>query len=67
MPIVFLIFNSIKTKQPKANKNHWIYKLQNAYGSKNLNAVYGCGEDRNPRIALVFMNPTKRNVATDKS
>lgn len=42
-------------------------KLQVIYGSKELNSVYGCGEDRNPRIALVFMNPTKRNIATDKS
>lgn len=41
--------------------------LQTIYGSKNLNPVYGCGEDHNPRIALVFMNPTKRNIATDKS
>ncbi len=42
-------------------------ELQNAYGSKDLNSVYGCGEDCNPRVALVFMNPTKRNIATDKS
>lgn len=42
-------------------------KLQNTYGSKDLNSVYGCGEDNNPRVALVFMNPTKRNIATDKS
>ena len=42
-------------------------KLQIEYGSANLNSVYGCGEDKNPKIALVFMNPTKRNIATDKS
>ena len=42
-------------------------ELQNAYGSKDLNSVYGCGEDCNPRVALVFINPTKRNIATDKS
>jgi len=42
-------------------------ELQNTYGSKELNSVYGCGEDSNPRVALVFMNPTKRNIATDKS
>ena len=41
--------------------------LQKTYGSKDLNSVYGYGEDYNPRIALVFMNPTKRNIATDKS
>lgn len=42
-------------------------ELQNFYGSKDLNSVYGCGQDINPRVALVFMNPTKRNIATDKS
>lgn len=42
-------------------------ELQNTYGSKELNSVYGYGESCNPRMALVFMNPTKRNIATDKS
>lgn len=42
-------------------------QLQNKYGSKNLNSVYGCGQDKNAKLALVFMNPTKRNIATDKS
>lgn len=42
-------------------------ELQIKYGSKELNSVYGCGEKNNPQIALVFMNPTKRNVATDKT
>lgn len=42
-------------------------ELQIKYGSKELNSVYGCGEKNNPRIALVFMNPTKRNIATDKT
>lgn len=42
-------------------------KLQNKYGSKELNSVYGCGCLNNPKVALVFMNPTKRNIATDKS
>ena len=41
--------------------------LQELYGSKNLNAVYGCGEDTNPELVLVFMNPTKKNIATNKS
>ncbi len=35
-------------------------ELQNIYGSKELNSVYGCGEDYNPQVALVFMNPTNR-------
>ena len=42
-------------------------ELQNDYGSKNLNSVCGYGRQNNPRVALVFMNPTKRNIATDKS
>lgn len=42
-------------------------KLQDIYGSKNLNSVYGFGEEHNPKVALIFMNPTKRNIATDKS
>ena len=42
-------------------------KMQSKYGSKELNSVYGCGCLNNPRVALVFMNPTKRNIATDKS
>ena len=42
-------------------------ELQNIYGSEGLNSVYGGGCDKNPRIALVFMNPTKRNIATSKS
>ncbi len=39
-------------------------KLQTQYGAKGLHSVYGCGCDTNAKIALVFMNPTKRNIAT---
>ena len=49
------------------NLNKQYDELQKTYGSKDLNSVYGCGENSNPRVALVFMNPTKRNIATDKS
>ena len=42
-------------------------KLQDIYGSKELNSVYGGGCNKNAKVALVFMNPTKRNIATDKS
>lgn len=42
-------------------------ELQYKYGSKNLNSVYGCGCSNSPKVALVFMNPTKRNIATDKN
>lgn len=42
-------------------------KLQNQYGSKDLNSVYGYGCATCPKAVLVFMNPTKRNIATAKS
>lgn len=42
-------------------------ELQSVYGSNELNSVYGGGCDKSPKIALVFMNPTKRNIATSKS
>ncbi len=48
----------------KLNKQY--DKLQNIYGSKELNSVYGYGQENNPKVALVFMNPTKRNIATNK-
>ena len=42
-------------------------QLQTIYGSKELNSVYGNGCSISPRAALVFMNPTKRNIATNKT
>ena len=48
----------------KLNKIYDSLQLQ--YGSKDLNSVYGYGAF-SPDIALVFMNPTKRNIATSKS
>ncbi|MCK4386962.1 MAG: hypothetical protein KAV41_02690 [Candidatus Pacebacteria bacterium] len=41
-------------------------KLQEKYGDKTLDAVYGAGCIKRPNIMFVFMNPTARNVATDK-
>ncbi len=41
-------------------------KLQNKYGDKSLNSIYNGGCTNNPDICFVFMNPTKRNIATDK-
>lgn len=41
--------------------------LQDVYGSKELNSVYGAGCDKNAKVVMVFMNPTKRNIATNKS
>ncbi len=41
-------------------------KLQKKFGDKKLDSVYGCGEVKRPEICFVFMNPTAKNVATDK-
>lgn len=41
-------------------------ELQDVYGDKNLNAIYGAGQIKNPKLCLVFMNPTGKNVASDK-
>ena len=49
----------------KINKQY--DKLQDKYGSKQLNSIYGAGCRQNAKVALVFMNPTKRNIATDKN
>lgn len=40
--------------------------MQLQYGDPNLCAVYGAGEDVNPKVCLVFMNPTAKNIATKK-
>lgn len=42
-------------------------KLQEIYGSKNYNSVYGGGCENSPRLCLVFINPTARNIATKKN
>lgn len=42
-------------------------ELQDKYGSCKLNSVYGYGQRNNPKVALVFMNPTARNIATSKT
>ena len=50
------------------NKLCKIYdELQLKYGDKNLNSVYGGGEEHSPKICLVFMNPTAKNIATSKN
>lgn len=46
------------------NINREYDRLQCKYGSSELTAVYGGGDMNSPRVALVFMNPTRRNVAT---
>ena len=42
-------------------------KLQKIYGAKDLMSVYGNGCQNEPELMLVFMNPTSRNIATNKS
>ena len=41
-------------------------KLQLKYGAKELDSIYNGGCDKNPDICFVFMNPTKRNIASSK-
>ena len=42
-------------------------KLQSIYGDENLDSIYGAGEIDNPKLCLVFMNPTGRNVSSNKN
>lgn len=41
-------------------------KLQLKYGDKELDSIYNGGCIDNPDICFVFMNPTKRNIASNK-
>ena len=41
-------------------------KLQLKYGAKELDSIYNGGCTENPEICFVFMNPTKRNIASSK-
>lgn len=41
--------------------------MQEKFGSKSKNAVFGGGKTKNPKYFLVFVNPTARNIATDKN
>lgn len=42
-------------------------KLQKRYGAKELDSIYNGGCVNNPDICFVFMNPTKKNIASDKT
>ena len=42
-------------------------ELQLKYGAKELDSIYNGGCDKNPEICFVFMNPTKRNIASSKT
>lgn len=41
-------------------------RLQKKYGAKELNSIYNGGCTTNPDICFVFMNPTGRNIASNK-
>lgn len=41
-------------------------KLQKKYGAKELDSIYNGGCTKNPDICFVFMNPTRRNIASSK-
>lgn len=41
-------------------------KLQLEYGAKELDSIYGDGCEAHPDICFIFMNPTGRNIASDK-
>ena len=43
------------------------YEMQEMYGDPNLNAIFGGGCEKNPKVCLVFMNPTARNVSSKKN
>ncbi|MCA9375414.1 hypothetical protein KC622_03730, partial [Candidatus Dojkabacteria bacterium] len=40
--------------------------LQSQHGASRYNAIYGAGEIQKPKICLVFMNPTARNVSASQ-
>lgn len=42
-------------------------RLQKKYGSPELDSIYNGGCEENPDICFVFMNPTGRNLASEKA
>ena len=42
-------------------------KLQIKDGAKELDSIYNGGCEENPDICFIFMNPTGKNIASDKS
>ena len=47
--------------------NKYYDELQLKYGDKNLDAIYNGGCKNNPRICFIFMNPTGKNIASNKN
>lgn len=42
-------------------------RLQKKYGAKELDSIYYGGCEKNPDLFFVFMNPTRRNIASSKT
>ena len=42
-------------------------KLQKDYGAKELDSIYFGGCTDNPDVFFVFMNPTGKNIASNKN
>ena len=42
-------------------------RLQQIYGEKTLDPIIGGGKEDNPDICFIFMNPTGRNIASEKT
>ena len=42
-------------------------QLHSIHGDSEYSAIYGAGQIDNPRVALIFMNPTARNVSAHHS
>jgi DNA polymerase len=47
--------------------NYKYQQMQNKYGDPNLDSILYGGQLENPKLCLIFMNPTKRNIASEKS
>lgn len=56
------------SNQEKLNLLKCFYdKLQKKYGAKELDSIYNGGCVDHPDICFIFMNPTGRNIASDKN
>ena len=58
--------NLLKDKQKLEDLKVEYDKLQEIYGAKELDSIYNGGCTENPDICFVFMNPTGKNIASNK-
>ena len=58
--------NNILEKMQVSTLHKDFDKLQQIYGDKELNSIYGAGCIDRPDVMFIFMNPTGRNVASSK-